>query len=389
MITMKRILTFVCAALILSGIAVFRTNVGATHNDALTLPPVTGNVATVPLYRFYEPQADFHYYTASASEQSYHKTIPATWSDEGIAAYVFPQQVPGTVPLYRQMKAEFGGSNGFLSIDKNEANNAHQKFGWSIPNIVCYVSQKPVSGSVPLYRLYKPCILPDDGKFRLPCEDATGGDGYFYTTNAAEKDSAVASGYTFQKVEAYVWPQQLSVDAVKGLNGGDEPQPIPIKTTPSAQQQLFTLGCNEEAGKKQITCPTVQGLDVCNSLKNQGQLKAMTCRTTADQSGLAKVENDLTSRGCSRFLGRAGEYLCSTLNGTQACQAYVKKGDGLVTKCHSVKQAEMNKDLKAHGCYNFLGRDDEFACKTTEGFKACENYRIDGQVKKCQPPKTK
>ena len=124
--------------------------------------------------------------------------------------------------------------------------------------------------------------------------------------------------------------------------------------------------------------------ETCNFYKNKGELKVSFCTTTVDQAAFANIETDLTSRGCTRYLGRAGEYLCQTLNGDQACQGYLKKKDGLVTKCLSVKQDAMNKDLYAHGCRSRLGRADDFYC-STEGMKTCENYRIDGRVKTCRP----
>jgi hypothetical protein len=82
-----------------------------------------------------------------------------------------------------------------------------------------------------------------------------------------------------------------------------------------------------------------------------------------------------------------GAYSCSTAAGFEACVMYWK--DGKVKHCLGVtavieKQAAMDQELFKLGCKRFLGRPDEYLCKTQKSFDACETYHKDGRVKKCR-----
>jgi len=386
---MKRTLTFVCAALILSVMAFLETNTTRSAGAATITAPE--QVMTVPLYVL-QNDGGFFFYTIDPNEMA---TLQGTagWHYIGIGCYVLPnnKKLPGSVEVYRLVKdvteggmsvLNVGGgtySSHFYTTDNVQAQRAASDLGWRLEGIPFYVSPKQIAGTVPLYRFYRAA-----GDIKEPMMITS----HVYELHILTTDSHYADKHTAATklidIEGYVWPKQTALDAATGLV-----DPVKVKTIDhpapmSPMDQLFSLGCTQDAGKKQITCPTVQGWDTCNFYKNKGELKVSSCITTADQVAFAKIETDLSSRSCTRFLGRAGEYLCQTLNGAEACQGYLKKKDGLVTKCLSVKQDELNKDLFAHGCKSFLGRADDFYC-TTEGLKTCENYRIDGRVKICRP----
>jgi hypothetical protein len=330
----KRHLTFVCAALILSVMAFSETKTVFTHAE-LAMPPSMEKVTAVPLYwfttnnvagYFMDKTTAFHYYTADADLAAALKQQP-TWKYQGIIGYVFPKQVPGTVPLYRLEKIEFNNSNHLYTIDHKEAVNAFQNLDWAWDPIVGYVSPKKVTGTKELYRLYYP-----------PYKDEYG-DIHFYTTDGVLKDSYLLKGFVFIHIEAYIWsqPTTLSTNAADNSNSSDskggpvtKPRPGPMSPT----DQLFSLGCAQDAAKKQVTCPSVRGWETCNYYKNKGELKVSSCTTTADQAAFAKIETDLVGLGCKRFLGRAGEYYCKDSKGVQACEGYLKKKDGLITRCY-------------------------------------------------------
>jgi len=373
---MKRTLTFVCAALILSVMAFSETKTNRSVEAAII--PAPEQVVTVPLFYLYNG-GGFNFYTTDPNEMANLKGT-AGWHYSGIECYVLPntKKLPGSAEVYRLVKDvtiegnltitifKVGGgtySNYFYTTDNVQAKHAVVSLGWRREGVAFYISSKQVAGTVPLYRFYRPGsdehILSTDSKF--------GAD-----QNAQLIDT-----------EGYVWTKQTSLDAATGLVDSVKVKTIDHPDPMSPIDQLFRLGCSQDAAKKQITCPTVQGWDTCNFYKNKGELKVSFCTTTMDQFAFANMETDLTSRSCKRYLGRAGEYICMTLNGDQACQGYLKKKDGMVTKCLSVKQEEMNKDLFAHGCKSFLGRADDFYC-STEGMKTCENYRLDGRVKTCR-----
>jgi hypothetical protein len=167
-------------------------------------------VFAVPLYHFYEKKKDFfHFYTADEAEMKALKQQP-TWEYVGITAYVMPKHVPDTVPLYRLVKPEFGGTNHFYTVDMAEA-NSFTNAGWNAENVAGYIAPKKLPNTVPLYRLYLDCQVPQDGKFRQPCEDAIGGDVHYYTADEVEKNKAVYNGMKIVRVEGYVWKTFVAV----------------------------------------------------------------------------------------------------------------------------------------------------------------------------------
>ena len=172
--------------------------------------PVAGckvAAAAVPLYHFYELQKDyFHFYTANQDEAAALKKQKG-WKYVGITGYVLAKQKPGTVPLFRMVKSEFGGTNHFYTTNLDEANAAINNGGWTAEGIVGYVAPTQFPGTVPLYRLYLGCQTPNDGKFRGPCEDANGGDVHYLTVSGEDKNTAVYNGMTFIRIEAWVWTQ--------------------------------------------------------------------------------------------------------------------------------------------------------------------------------------
>jgi hypothetical protein len=172
-----------------------------------------GGITAVPLHHFYQLKKDFfHFYTANQDSAATTKQ-KAGWKYVGITGYVFPKKVAGTVELYGAVKSEFGGSNHFYTTDMKEVNNAILNLGWTADGIVGYVAKKQLEETVPLYRLYLPCNgQPNDGKFRAPCEEATGGDVHYYTTSLAEKDYWVKNGMKYIGIAAYIWTTPVTVD---------------------------------------------------------------------------------------------------------------------------------------------------------------------------------
>jgi len=417
---MKRKTILTCLALALAALALTNPKTVAVSVEAS--PPVPAeSVTAVPLYWFTENKkysvinnvaayrdvaeyAAFHFYTIVEDEKAALQTQPQ-WSFMGVVGYVFPKQVSGTVPLYRLVKNEYDRVNHFMTIDKGEVDSVvNSDSGWQSEGVCCYVSPKQVAGTTQLYRLYHPEENNSDDANKgwiQPTE--YWGDVHFYTTDGQTKYMYLHKNFQMSPMSIYIWTQPTVANVAttsvanmiagsstsSGSNGGSAIKAPAGATQPNVQQQLFSLGCSQNPGKKQITCPTIQGYELCNYYKKKGELSVTYCVTTADQFKYANIENDLTAQGCSNFLGRAGEYLCQTWKGAQTCEDYLKKKDGLVTRCVSVKQAEMDQDLKKHGCTPFPGREGDYICPTAVGFKTCENYRIDGRLKICRQPTKK
>ncbi len=190
---MKRHKLLTCAALILSSLAFALTMSAPAHTAAA---PAPAQIAAVPLHHFYELQKDyFHFYTADPDEVAALKKHKG-WKYVGITGYVFPKQTSETVPLYRLVKSEFGGTNHFYTINMNEANKAVNG-GWKAEGIAGYVAPKQLPGTAPLYRLY----LDPHGDYGK----GSGGDVHYYTASGVEKNTAIYNGMRLIRIEAYLW----------------------------------------------------------------------------------------------------------------------------------------------------------------------------------------
>jgi hypothetical protein len=100
---------------------------------------------TVPLYRWAHPADRSHYYTIRPNAPDRPRAV-----NQGIACHVLDHRVPDTVPLYRW-------SNGYdnmytTAIDGERAS----RLGYKHRGVACYVFLDPQPGTVPLYRFFDP-----------------------------------------------------------------------------------------------------------------------------------------------------------------------------------------------------------------------------------------
>ncbi|XXR64136.1 hypothetical protein WMF16_31200 [Sorangium sp. So ce388] len=86
------------------------------------------------------------------------------------------------MPLWRYWNPT--NKDHYYTVDRNDAGLSY--FGYSFEVIEGFVHAQQVPGTVPLYRWWNPTI----------------GD-HFYTTGTGD---ASWFGYTFERVEAYVYP---------------------------------------------------------------------------------------------------------------------------------------------------------------------------------------
>jgi len=296
--------------------------------------PAPPAVTASELFTFYYGATDFYFYTADPKMRAFLKTAPG-WKELPAVGYVFREQAPGTVKLYQLAKLEFGGSNHFYTIDENEANNAIQNLGWTSEGIACYVSPTPVSGTMPLYRLYRPYSAPSGGGADNwlvnllggePFSSGPSGDGHFYTNVEQSKFAYMKSGWTFIHTEAHVWTSAVTL--------GESANPAPSVPESYYTDHLINLGCKKSWGG--YNCPTVMSYDFCEGYRKQGKIKAPVCTAVGvDLETFKKDEAFLVGQGCKRFLGRAGEYNCESWAGGDFCALAVMMSKGLITKCYS------------------------------------------------------
>jgi len=176
-------------------------------------------VATVPLSRWLEvyptvepppgrlqrdvPLSAYHVYTLDTRPQG--ASIGGSSTFEGVAAWVLPSAVPGTVEL-KWLNHDNRPYDNFMTTNVDEANNAVAKYGYKIyaGNCGCYVATTQLPGTVPLFRLVK--------------------ETHFYTTDAAERDRAISDGYTSEGIAAYVWTGEVLVGGPAHSSTPDDPE---------------------------------------------------------------------------------------------------------------------------------------------------------------------
>ncbi|KAG1763729.1 hypothetical protein EV702DRAFT_164667 [Suillus placidus] len=140
----------------------------------------------VGFLRAYQPTYVDHFYTTDVSEMN-NAITNLGYNSEGVAANVFPNQGPSTIPLYRMYNPQV--IDHLYTTSYPEVQNAAAN-GYNYEEIAAYVYDTNICGSIALYRLY-----------------SSAGTDHFYTTSASEANNAVAQlGYTMEGVAGYVLP---------------------------------------------------------------------------------------------------------------------------------------------------------------------------------------
>jgi hypothetical protein len=155
------------------------------------------------LHHFYELEKDaFHLYTANPGEAGLLKKKDSGWKYVGITGYILSEKTDETAPLYRLYKNEFGGTNHFFTISKDEA-NAAAKQGWKEMPIAGYVAKKKIPGTRALWHLYLPCTGPVSED--LSTKTCTGGDVHYYTADESERQAAIGMGMKPYPATFFIW----------------------------------------------------------------------------------------------------------------------------------------------------------------------------------------
>jgi hypothetical protein len=99
----------------------------------------------VPLYRWFHPGDGSHYYTIRPNAPDRPRAV-----GEGVTCFVWDQHVADTVPLYRW-------SNGQDHLYTIALDGEHgSRLGYRYRGVACFLYRDPRPGTVPLYRFFDP-----------------------------------------------------------------------------------------------------------------------------------------------------------------------------------------------------------------------------------------
>ncbi len=104
---------------------------------------------------------------------------------------------------------------------------------------------------------------------------------------------------------------------------------------------------------------------------------------TGKSKNEAKSESALVAAGCKNFLGRKGDYLCTTQKGFELCESERSDSGNGITRCQLAGvNPEVDKALISQGCTrNAAG---EYTCLGQKAFDACNGFKKNGKVKVCK-----
>ena len=110
---------------------------------------VSTHYQPIPLYRYYNPHTNDHFYTTNLNRYGQGKQ---GFYLEKVQCHVYAKKIPGTIPLYRYFNKTTGFH--FYTINYNELKTFGD--GYTLEKTQCYVYSSQLPGTLPLYRYYEP-----------------------------------------------------------------------------------------------------------------------------------------------------------------------------------------------------------------------------------------
>lgn len=304
----------------------------STKTRAAASSPVT-NSSTVPLYRLYSPSTGIHFYTTDVNRRL--EAMGAGWTSEGVAAHVLNQPAPGAVSLYvlvirlrfvNPSGSEFyGHAFGYTTSEDKKDELLHSPPRPTLlggTNDPWELDSTGVAGYVAQSRMFGTVPLYElnhPAQFQIAnnvSERVCRLSSYdnLYTTSEEEKANAITS-HGYKFVGIAGYVWPQATSLGPHIAPGSPP--------PGADTDLLNRGCTRP-GAGSYKCPTIGGYEACEKYRINGKVTA--CSTTANQKVQAAMEKLLFSVGCKRFLGRPDDFLCKTQKSLDLCQAYCKNG---------------------------------------------------------------
>lgn len=179
--SLKLVGAFVCAALFAAR--------GSRRDTPRAVSLQPGVALSFPLYRMYSSEARDHLYIISVAERNHAMTYLG-YSDEEIAAYIWPTADAELVPLYRMYNSEAG--DHLYTTSAAERDRTITYLGYSDEGVAGYVSAHEAPNLIPFYRLFHGRNVD-----------------HLYTTDVVERNHAITYlGYSDEGIAAWVLPSQ-------------------------------------------------------------------------------------------------------------------------------------------------------------------------------------
>jgi hypothetical protein len=237
-------------------------------------------VATVPLYRLFEERSGVNFYTTDKPRRL--AALAVGWKSVGIAGHCLPQKVPGTVPLMALVASRPAVQALGVTIpprvifvystDIDEVTSLQQQ-GWSAESTTTVPGAKPVCFVAPR-RMVVGQSFPGTVPLHRLAHPAPGPafEDHFYTTSEKEMSFAVRKGaYTYEWVEAHLWAEPATV------SGFESSHATPKIHVPGGGTASQPSGCTRFLGRADdYLCRTPEAFASCETLRKAG--KAKTCR---------------------------------------------------------------------------------------------------------------
>ena len=106
---------------------------------AQILPADTQAPTAIPLFRLYDANSTDYFYTANATVRD-QELSTGKYVSQGVTGYVYPQQVCGTVPLYRVHLLANHINSDFYTTDEAEVEDFVDNLGYINHGVTGYVN---------------------------------------------------------------------------------------------------------------------------------------------------------------------------------------------------------------------------------------------------------
>ena len=311
---MKQLITLVCLLTFFAALTLVEP--GLPFSGHVVPAVLAQQIKTEPLYRF---ASDSTHYLLMPGINGQPTTLTPGYT-AGFKKPVVIGHAPGgthqlaTAFVYMATKTDDYGERYFYTDSLPELNLKVSGYGWK--KVKGYAFKVATKQVKGTVPLYRLFLERTVVPSGQFFTPKPGEDGYYYTTSEQEKNQALAAGYKSPRVLGYIYSSPQPPPPPGPKINPSEPHSIPMRTC-----------CTRMHAPKpgRLQCPTIGGYEACESYRNQGIVKG-PCSTPANLKIQAAMDKLLFSVGCTRFLGRPDEFLCKTQTGLDLCNTYLKNG---------------------------------------------------------------